>query len=221
MITDRKIDQVFSDLRTTCGGLREDYFGLLYLEQEHNLPREKAVNQIAFGSNDYGVDGFYFDEARRNLYIFQFKYTTSHAQFKGSLQRLIDDGMQQIFVAPNRDDKKNQILLQLRSCLVDNRALIDQICVRFVFTGDPEEAERSKVLEKLREDLENKRYLLDQVFGERDVRFVVDFRSSSGRVGSLSAPRQAKAFHAALNIAVAEVQAYVSDGKALNELEAT
>ncbi len=122
MINDRKIDQVFSDLRNTCGGVREDYFGLLYLEQEHNVSREKAVNQIAFGGNDYGVDGFHFDEARRNLYIFQFKYTTSHVQFKGSLQRLIDDGMQQIFVAPNRDDKKNQILLQLRSCLASGES---------------------------------------------------------------------------------------------------
>ena len=28
--------------------------------------------------------------------------------------------------------------------------MIDQICFRFVFTGDPEEAERSKVLDKLR-----------------------------------------------------------------------
>lgn len=194
MITDRKIDQAFSDLRSTCGGVREDYFGLLYLEQEHNVPREKALNQTAFGGNDYGVDGFHFDEARRNLYIFQFKYTASHTQFKSSLQRLIDDGMQQIFVSPNRDDKKNQILLQLRGCLIDNRTLIDQICFRFVFTGDPEEAERSKVLEKLREDLENKRYLLDHVFGDRDVRFVVDFRSASGRVGTLSTPRQATAF---------------------------
>lgn len=69
-----------------------------------------------------------------------------------------------------------------------------QVCFRFVFTGDPEEAERSKVLEKLREDLENKRYLLDRVFGERDVRFVVNFRSSTGRVGSLSALLQAKVF---------------------------
>jgi len=198
MITDRKIDQAFSDLRGTCGGVREDYFGLLYLEEEHDVPREKAVNQVAFGGNDYGVDGFHFDKARRNLYIFQFKYTTSHAQFKGSLQRLIDDGMQQVFVQPNRDHKKNQILLQLRSCLTDNRVLIDQICFRFVFTGDPEEAERSKVLDKLREDLENKRYLLNNVFGERDVRFVVDFRSSAGRVGALSAPRQATTFTIAL-----------------------
>ncbi len=194
MINDRLIDQACSDLRSTCGSVREDYFGLLYLEQEHNVPRERALNQIAFGGNDYGVDGFHFDEARRNLYIFQFKYTTSHAQFKGSLQRLIENGMEQIFVSPNKDDKKNQILLQLRSSLVDNRALIDQICFRFVFTGDPEEAERSKVLEKLREDLENKRYLLDNVFGDRPVRFVVDFRSSTGRVGSLSTPRQATVF---------------------------
>ncbi len=194
MITDRHIDQAFSDLRSTCAGLREDYFGLLHLEREHGVSREKAVNQIAFGGNDYGVDGFHFDEARRNLYIFQFKYSSSHAQFKGSLQRLIDSGMQQIFVSPNRDDSKNQILLQLRSCLVENRALIDQVCFRFVFTGDPEEAERSQVLEKLREDLENKKHLVEQFFGDRDVRLVVEIRSSSGRVGSLRTPRQNTVF---------------------------
>lgn len=193
MITDHRIDQAFSELRSKHGGRRDDYFGLLYLEEEHRLPREKALNQIAFGGNDYGVDGFYFDEARRNLYIFQFKNTTSHAQFKGSLQRLIDNGMEQIFQATN-NDKKDQFLLQLRSCLLDNRALIDQVCFRFVFTGSPEEAEKSKVLEKLREDLENKRHLLANVFGDRDVRFVVEFRSSSGRVGSVSAPAAAQAF---------------------------
>src|SRR5271169_3995350 len=104
MITDRLIDQAFSDLRSACGGVREDYFGLLYLEREHKLSREKAVNQIAFGGHDYGLDGFYFDEQRRNLYLFQFKYSDSHSQFKGSLQRLIDYGMERIFVSPNKDD---------------------------------------------------------------------------------------------------------------------
>src|SRR5258708_1291063 len=159
MIKDRLIDQAYSDLRATCGGVREDYFGLIYLEQEHNVAREKAVNQIAFGGNDYGLDGFHFDEQRHNLYLFQFKYSESHALFKGSLQRLIEDGLQRIFVQPNKDNAKNQILLQLRSCLVENRSLIDQVCFRFIFTGDPAEAELSKVLDKLREDLENKKYL--------------------------------------------------------------
>lgn len=194
MINDRLIDQAFSDLRSTCGGLREDYFGLLYLEQEHKVSREKAVNQVAFGGKDYGIDGFHFDEEKHNLYLFQFKFSGSYAQFKGSLQRLIEDGMEQIFLAPNRDDSKNQLLLQLRSCLVENRAVIDQIFIRFVFTGDPEEADRSKVLEKLREDLENKKYLISQFFGERDVRLVVDFRSSTGRVGPGTTPTQSTVF---------------------------
>lgn len=194
MITDRQIDQAFSDLRPKCGGVREDYFGLLYLEKEHKVPRDAAINQIAFGGNDYGFDGFHFDEQRRNLYLFQFKYSDSHAQFKDSLQRLIDAGVERIFRSPNKDDGKNQILLQLRSCLVDNRALINQICFRFVFTGDPAEAERSKVLDKLREDLENKKYLVDQFFGDRDVGFVVEFRSSSGKVGPIANPHHTTTF---------------------------
>src|SRR3954452_16475267 len=147
MITQRQVDQAYSDLRGTCGGVREDYFGLLYLETEHEVARDKAVNQVAFGGHDYGFDGFHFDPQRRNLYLFQFKYSDSPGQFKGSLQRLIEDGVERVFVAPNKDDAKNQLMLQLRSCRVDNRALIDQVCFRFVFTGDPQEAERSPVLD--------------------------------------------------------------------------
>lgn len=194
MITQRQVDQVFSDLKSTYGGLREDYFGLLYLEKEHAVPREKALNQIALLGHDYGIDGFHFDEQRRNLYLFQFKFSESYSQFKGSLQRLIEDGLERIFIKPNKDDAKNQLLLQLRSCLVENRALIDQVCFRFVFTGDPEEAERSPVLDKLREDLENKRYLIDQFFEGRQVRVVVEFRSAAGRVGSVRTPRQKASF---------------------------
>jgi len=78
-ITDREIDQAFSDLKTTCGGVRNDYFGLLYLEDEFSLRRDRAIPQVAFGGNDYGVDGFHFDEAKRNLYLFQFKNSDSHA----------------------------------------------------------------------------------------------------------------------------------------------
>jgi hypothetical protein len=194
MITPRQIDQAHSDLRSTCGGVREDYFGLLYLEREHVVPREKALNQVAFGGHDYGIDGFHFDEQRRNLYLFQFKCSDAYGQFKGSLQRLIEDGVERIFVKPNKDDAKNQLLLQLRSCIVENRSLIDQVCFRFVFTGDPEEAERSPVLDKLREDLENKKYLIEQFFGREGVQVVVEFRSATGRVGSVRTPRQTAVF---------------------------
>jgi len=188
------IDQAFSDLKGTCGGNRNDYFGLLYLEKECGLPREKAVNQVAFGGNDYGLDGFHFDPERRNLYLYQFKYSPSHALFKSSLQRLIDSGMERIFLSPNKDDGKNQIILQLRSCMVDNRALIDQVCFRFIFTGNPEEAERSQVLDKLREDLENKKYLVDQFFSGRQVTLVVEFRSVDGKVGPVTDTRRTRVY---------------------------
>src|ERR1019366_8521617 len=107
MITERQIDQTYSDLRSTCDGVREDYFGLLYLEREHSVPREKALNQVAFGGHDYGIDGFHFDEQRRNLYLFQFKYSDSHGQFKGSLEKLIENGVERVFLTPNKDDAKN------------------------------------------------------------------------------------------------------------------
>jgi hypothetical protein len=183
-ITDKAIDQVYSDLKGVCGGVRNDYFGLLYLEREYGLPRESAVNQVAFGGNDYGIDGFHFDERKHNLYLFQFKYSHSYAQFKPSLEKLIADGMERIFVAPNLDAKKNPLLIQLRSCMLENRLLIDQVCIRFVFIGNPDEAERSQVLDKLREDLENKKYFIDQFFQGRQVMLLVEFRSASGKVSS-------------------------------------
>ena len=192
-ITDLLIDQAYSDLKRSCGGVRNDYFGLLYLEQEHDVPRAKAVNQVAFGGNDYGLDGFHFDPTRRNLYLFQFKYSDSPAQFKSTLQRLIDIGMERIFLTPNQDDAKNQLLLQLRSCLIENRQAIDQVFFRFVFTGDPAEAENSKVLDKLREDLEDKKYLIDKFFHDRQVTLVVEFRTPV-RVGTVADHRHTRVY---------------------------
>ena len=45
-----------------------------------------------------------------------------------------------------------------------------------------------KVLDKLREDLENKKYLIEKFFNGRDVQVIVDFRSSTGRVGPIRTP---------------------------------
>jgi hypothetical protein len=180
---DHAIDQAFSDLKATCGGVRNDYFGLVYLEEEFDLNRTKAVSRVAFGGNDYGVDGFHFDKEKKNLYLFQFKYSESYAQFKASFARLIDAGMERIFGAATQDQAQNQLLLQIKSCLIENEAVIDRVCMHFVFIGDPKDAEQSQVLDKLREDLENKRFLLDQRFG-RPVTLVIEFRSArTGKVG--------------------------------------
>jgi adenine-specific DNA-methyltransferase len=67
LITDQMIDQAYSDLKDTCSGVRNDYFGLCYLETELEVPRTKAIEQVAFGGNDYGLDGFHFDVKRKNI----------------------------------------------------------------------------------------------------------------------------------------------------------
>lgn len=198
-ITDRAIDQAFSDLKQLCGGVRNDYFGLLYIEQEFGLERDRALSQVAFGGNDYGVDGFHFDREKRNLYLFQFKWSDSHAQFKQSFNRLIDAGMERIFGAETQDQHLNQLLQQLKSCLIENEAVIDRVCIHFVFAGDPAEAERSQVLDKLREDLENKKYLIDQRFG-RPVTLVIEFRSARTRkVGSTTHLRKTHTYPISLD----------------------
>jgi|GEM_PF-4171909 len=53
MITDRTIAQAYSYLSSTCGGLKEDCFGLLYLEEVHSLARDRALNHTAFGGNEF------------------------------------------------------------------------------------------------------------------------------------------------------------------------
>ncbi len=189
-ITDQLVDQAFADLKSKCGGVRNDYFALLYLQHHHDVPREEAIDQVAFGGKDYGIDGFYFDKAKRNLYLFQFKYSESHQQFKESFERLIDTGMQHIFDADKQDQHENQLIQQIKSCITDNTAIIDRVIIHFVFLGDPKTADGSPVLDRLREDLENKKYLVENALG-RPVPLVIEFHSArTGIVGGASHVRK-------------------------------
>lgn len=185
-ISEQLVDQAFSDLKGKCGGVRNDYFGVLWLQFEHALTRDDALDQVAFGGNDYGIDGFHFDKEKRNLYLLQFKLSESHQQFKDSFKRLIDSGMQHIFDATKQDQHHNQLIQQLKSCIIENSAIIDRVFIHFVFLGDPQSAEDSPVLDKLREDLENKKYLVEQGLG-RPVPLVIEFRSAkTKKVGAAS-----------------------------------
>jgi hypothetical protein len=67
--------------------------------------------------------------------------------------------------------------------LLENESIIERVCVHFVFTGDPEEAERSQALDKLREDLEGKQHVLKSYFG-RDVSLIIEYRSALGKAGA-------------------------------------
>jgi hypothetical protein len=186
-ITDQTIDQLWTDNRATYGGVRNDYFAPLYLAHEHGLDMERALIQTTFGGNDYGFDAFHFNPANRNLYLYQFKWTDDASLFKDSYRRMLDAGIQRIFGGKNQDQNQNQALLQLKSCLLENRAVIDGVFIRFVFRGDPREAENSHTIKGLQEDLEAQKGLIESFFG-RNINLVIEHRSARGHVGAISAP---------------------------------
>jgi hypothetical protein len=67
---------------------------------------------VAFGGEDYGIDGYHFDKAKRNLYLFQFKWSNDHEQFKPGFRTLLEHGMSEVFGAnavgeePQRDGEQ-------------------------------------------------------------------------------------------------------------------
>jgi len=187
-ITDKMIEGEYARLKQTCGGVKEDYFALLYLQFNHELSSEQAQNHVAFGGNDYGIDAFYFDREKRNLYLYQFKWSDKYQQFKTSFERLIQTGIERAFTRPNQADPVNPLMLQLRACLVENKNVIDCVYFRFVFRGNPEDADRSRVLAHQREQLEEKKYLITKFLQNENVDVIVDFRSSIGKSGQSVAP---------------------------------
>jgi hypothetical protein len=142
-ISDREIDNAFAALSKTHGGTRKNYFGLATGERVRPA-QGVAANQVSFKGNEYGVDGFHVDTAKRNLYLYQFRQSASYNLFKATLQRLVDGGIERVFSGGRLDSTADPMLRQLRSRLMENQAVIDRVCIHFVFAGDPAEAERSQ-----------------------------------------------------------------------------
>jgi hypothetical protein len=163
-ITEGQVAQVARELKRIRGGVDNDYFGLLFLEQEFKLPREEACEQIAYGGKDFGIDGFHVDRFAKNLHIFQFKYSKAADQFIGSMQRLITAGLARVFSA-NSQEAENPVLSELKARLYEVRNIIDNVYIEFVFTGDPKKAEENEALQKLREDIQSRSYLTQAYFG--------------------------------------------------------
>ena len=201
MINDRAIDQAANELRGKHGGTKESYFALLYLEQEHGVPREKALHQVAFDT-EYGIDAFHYDAQRRNLYLLVTRNSDAYGVFKTAMQA-VSEALEVIFGAPEGAVARSRIHRQLQGTLVENRAAVEQVYLRFVFMGDPEEAEKSPLVEKYREELESRKYLVDQFFG-RDVGLVVEFRSATGKVGAIQAAKHQMVFDVELDHLIKE-----------------
>jgi hypothetical protein len=165
MITTEMLERAHLELPAMPERQPEDCFGLVYLEGEFQLPREKAVGQVAFGGSDPGINAFHADPGLKNLYLFRCEWDMARTCFQAPLNKLIESGMERIFGEGPPGIAIDPFLAHLKGRLLDYQGTIDRVFVRMVFTGDPAEADRSAVYVRLREELENKKHLVDRFFG--------------------------------------------------------
>lgn len=175
----KDLQQLYTDYHDDYGGVKEDYFALLYITRKFKVRVEEVIDQVAFGNDDYGIDAYYIDRDARNLYLYQFKWAENHNLLKDSLDRLIEHGMERVFGNAPADPKKNQMLCHLKQDLKECRELIDRVYVQFIFKGDLNSAEQSQGLQERRESLENQKWRVNTYFGDRPVEFIFRFMSAN------------------------------------------
>lgn len=173
---DDRIDESFDKFSPMRGGHKNDYYGLLFFETVLGVSPEIAIDHIAFGGNDFGIDGFYADRDDQQFRLFQFKNTSSPAQLRGSMESIARVAIPALFADSRSVADTQPIVDNARRELQSSHSEIGQVFVDFVFRGDPTAAERSQGLASLKAEIEEKAWILEDYFG-RPVPLVVRYLS--------------------------------------------
>ena len=180
-VTIEKLKETYNTFNHKYEGRLEDYFSPLFIADKFEKPIESVLDKCAFGNNDYGFDAYFIDKETKNLYLYQFKWSDNYELFKETYKRLIKDGIERVFGDPLTDSKINKVIPKLKIELDEYRDIINKVFICFVFNGDVEKAEGSKVLESLREDLESKKHFIDNFFGRNDITLTIQYISNETR----------------------------------------
>lgn len=177
-ITLERLTETQNLLKSKYGGTKEDYFAPLFISDKFERRIETLIDNCAFGNNDYGIDGYYIDKEAKNLYLYQFKWSDNYELFKDTYKRLIKDGIERIFGDPYTDTLINKVVPKLKLELQEYKDLINKVYICFVFNGEPEKAEGSRVLESLREELESKKHFIDSYFNSDEITLTIQYISN-------------------------------------------
>lgn len=177
-ITLDRLTETQNLLKSKYGGTKEDYFAPLFISDKFEKRIETVIDNCAFGNNDYGIDGYYIDKEAKNLYLYQFKWSDNYELFKDTYKRLIKDGVERIFGDPYTDTLINKVVPKLKLELQEYKDLINKVYICFVFNGEPEKAESSRVLESLREELESKKHFIDSYFNSDEITLTIQYISN-------------------------------------------
>jgi hypothetical protein len=195
-VNQSEIDEAYKNLSPTLGGKKENFFGVLYLSKKFNLAPSEAASFVAVEkSTDEGIDAYYHDSEKRTLYLYVFRWSEDHIQFREPLEKLGRTGISKIFFDPSKSESDHPLIVSLKTCLFENWKTIDRIVIDFVFNGDPVDAEQSKVLSFLRETVEDKRSFIESYLsrigetpGLHDLIF--HYISNVNALGTITSSRQ-------------------------------
>ncbi len=103
MLTVSHLRYIQQKLKPQRAGSLGDIFALRWLETEHGITHEHALNQVAFGdSSTLGIHGFHVDEPKKTLILFVCSPSKHVSDFADSLSRLSTRGMETLFAEPDR-----------------------------------------------------------------------------------------------------------------------
>lgn len=163
---DHEIDTAEQQLKKQYGSKRDDYYGLVFFESVLRVSRVAALDRIAFGSHDLGIDGVYFDPDQGGFRIFQFKNSRNISLFQQSFETLIEKGVPALFGDYVAVPDHQQIIDVCRKELTACKEQVSQVYIDFVFRGAPQDAEASAAISNLKERLEEKAWILERYFGD-------------------------------------------------------
>jgi hypothetical protein len=110
MINEKSLKDAFQKYSPQYDGKKQDYFALLYLSKEHHKEINEVSRNVVFGNYDFGIDAFYVHEEKKNLYLYQFKWSENYKLFEESFERLIKSGIEQIFSFSTQDKNTNPVI---------------------------------------------------------------------------------------------------------------
>jgi hypothetical protein len=177
-ITLERLIETFNKHKFKYEGCKEDYFAPLFISDKFEKPIESVLSNCAYYNNDYGIDAYYIERDSKNLYLYQFKWSDNYELFKETYKRLIKNGIEKIFGDTFIDSTANNVVSQLKLELQEYKDLINKVYICFVFNGEFERAESSRVLESLREELESKKHFIDQYFGNNEITLTIQYISN-------------------------------------------
>ncbi|MBI0537734.1 hypothetical protein D9599_19415 [Roseomonas sp. KE2513] len=173
-----QINTAFEELKGRYGAVRNDYYGLVYMERMLHVARKDALEQVAFGNADRGIDGVFFDPDTGIFRVLQFKNSRDARQLHGSMRVIAEHGLKSLTDRSTVPDHQ-QILDTGRRLLAEAGAGLRKVQVQFVFRGNAADATSGGIFSDLAEHIERYSYLFEGLAG-REVPVEVQVTSFDG-----------------------------------------